>query len=70
MDCVIGIMNKVNEYCSFFDVYFYLWLDDRNEFMRQFFLYNYVLIVDEIEVYVEEGVFENFFILVQFKEQV
>lgn len=70
MDRVTGIMNKANEYRSSFDAYSYLWLDDRNEFMRQFLLYNHVLTADEIEAHAEEGVPENPPTLAQFKEQV
>lgn len=70
MDRIQNIMNKVCEYRNIFDNYFYLWVDDRNEFMRQFLLYNYVFIIGEIEVYVEDGVLECFFILNQFKEQI
>lgn len=70
MDRIQNIMNKVCEYRNIFDNYFYLWVDDRNEFMRQFLLYNYVFIIEEIEVYVEDGVLECFFILNQFKEQI
>ena len=70
MDRVTGIMNKANEYRSSFDLYTYLWLDDRNEFMRQFLLYNHVLTAEEIEAHAEEGVPENPPTLAQFKEQV
>lgn len=70
MDRVTGIMNKANEYRSSFDAYAYLWLDDRNEFMRQFLLYNHVLTAEEIEAHAEEGVPENPPTLAQFKEQV
>ena len=70
MDRVTGIMNKANEYRSSFDSYAYLWLDDRNEFMRQFLLYNHVLTAEEIEAHAEEGVPENPPTLGQFKLQV
>lgn len=48
----------------------YLWGDDRNEFMRQFLLYNHVLTSEEIEAHAEEGVPESPPTLEQFKEQV
>ena len=70
MDRVTGIMNKANEYRSSFDAFAYLWLDDRNEFMRQFLLYNHVLTAEEIEAHAEEGVPESPPTLGQFKEQV
>ncbi|XP_058960986.2 dynein beta chain, ciliary-like [Pocillopora verrucosa] len=70
MDRVTGIMNKANEYRSSFDAFAYLWLDDRNEFMRQFLLYNHVLTAEEIEAHAEEGVPESPPTLGQFKEQI
>lgn len=53
-----------------FDNYSYLWVDDRQEFMRQFLLYNHVLTTEEIEAHAEEGVPECPPTLDQFKEQV
>ena len=38
MDRVTGVMNKANEYRSSFDVFAYLWLDDRNEFTLSSYL--------------------------------
>lgn len=70
MDRVQTIMNKANEYRNSFDNYAYLWVDDRNEFMRQFLLYNHVLTAEEIEAHADEGVPENPPTLNQFKEQV
>ena len=70
MDRVTGIMNKANEYRASFDTYSYLWLDDRQEFMRQFLLYNHVLTAEEIEAHADEGVPECPPTLEQFKEQV
>lgn len=67
---VVGIMNKACEYRNSFDSYAYLWVDDRNEFMRQFLLYNHVLTAEEIEAHAEEGVPECPPTLTQFKEQV
>ena len=63
-------MNKACEYRNSFDTYAYLWVDDRNEFMRQFLLYNHVLTAEEIEAHAEEGVPECPPTLDQFKEQV
>ena len=70
MDRVTGIMNKANEFRASFDTYSYLWLDDRQEFMRQFLLYNHVLTAEEIEAHADEGVPECPPTLTQFKEQV
>ncbi|CAF1217238.1 unnamed protein product [Didymodactylos carnosus] len=48
-DRVQHVINKANEYQRSFDRYAYLWVDDKNEFMRQFLLYNHVLTPDEIQ---------------------
>lgn len=70
MERVQNMMNKACEYRNSFDNYAYLWTDDRNEFMRQFLLYNHVLTTEEIEAHAEEGVPENPPTLNQFKDQV
>ena len=38
MDRVNTIMSKANEFKDSFSKYSYLWVDDRKEFMKQFFL--------------------------------
>ena len=70
MDRIQNIMNKACEYRNSFDNYAYLWVDDRNEFMRQFLLYNHVLTQEEIEQHAEDGVPECPPTLNQFKDQV
>ena len=70
MDRVSTIMNKANEYRNSFSAYEYLWVDDRQEFMRQFLMYNHVLTHEELEMHAEEGVPESPPTLEQFKEQV
>jgi dynein heavy chain len=70
MERVQAIMTKATEYRNSFDNYAYLWVDDRNEFMRQFLLYNHVLTQEEIEAHADEGVPENPPTLKQFQEQV
>eukprot|EP00058_Branchiostoma_floridae_P013849 XP_002599337.1 hypothetical protein BRAFLDRAFT_275161 [Branchiostoma floridae] len=70
MDSVQSVMNQALEYRNSFDTYAYLWVDDRNEFMRQFLLYNHVLTPEEIEAHAEEGVPECPPTLEQFKEQI
>ena len=50
--------------------YAYLWVDDRQEFLRQFLLYGHMLTADEIDAAGEEGVKETPPELYQFKEQV
>ena len=67
---ISAIMNKACDYRNSFDTYYYLWVDDRSEFMRQFLLYNHVLTAEEIEAHAEEGVPECPPTLAQFKEQV
>ena len=70
MERVQNVMNKACEYRNSFENYSYLWMDDRNEFMRQFLLYNHVLTTEEIEAHAEDGVPECPPTLDQFKEQV
>ena len=69
LERVSNIMNKANEYRNSFTPYEYLWVDDRQEFMRQFLLYNHVLTAEEIELNADEGVPENPPTLEQFKDQ-
>ena len=70
MDRVTNVINKADEYKNSFNVYEYLWVDDRQEFMQQFLMYGHVLTPEEIEENAEEGVPENPPTLEQFKEQV
>ncbi|XP_066917361.1 dynein beta chain, ciliary-like [Clytia hemisphaerica] len=70
LDRVSSVMNKAAEYKNSFNVYEYLWVDDRQEFMQQFLLYGHVLTPEEIEQHAEEGVPENPPTLDQFKEQI
>ena len=70
MDRVSSIMTKANDYRHSFSAYEYLWVDDRQEFMRQFLLYNHVLTAEEIELNADEGFPECPPTLEQFKEQV
>ena len=55
MDRVQNIMSKACDYRNSFDHYAYLWVDDRNEFMRQFLIYGHVLTPEEIETHADEG---------------
>ena len=70
MERVQNVMTKACDYRNSFDTYAYLWVDDRNEFMRQFLIYNHVLTTEEIEAHAEDGVPECPPTLHQFKEQV
>ena len=67
---VSAAVDKVMEYQNSFDSYAYLWVDDRQEFMRQFLRYGHVLTAEEVEQAGDEGVPENPPTLRQFKEQV
>lgn len=58
------------EYCNSYEMYAYLWVDDRQEFLRQFLLYGHILTPEEIEAAGEEPVPETPPTLEQFKEQV
>ena len=70
MDRVMNILTKANEFKDSFSKYAYLWHDDRQEFMKQFLLYNHVPTHEEIEAYAETGVPESPPTLEQFKDQV
>ena len=61
---------KAIEYRNSYETYAYLWVDDRQEFMRQFLLYGHVLTTEEVEQAGDEGVPESPPTLNQFKEQV
>lgn len=70
LDRVSNVMNKASEYRNSFNLYEYLWVDDRHEFMQQFLLYGHVLTPEEIEQHAEESVPECPPTLEQFKEQI
>jgi len=70
MEHAQNIMNHATNYSTSYDTYSYLWVDDRQEFMRQFLLYGHVLTSDEIESHADEGVPENPPTLAQFRQQV
>ena len=63
-------VEKASEYRQSFNTYSYLWVDDRQEFMRQFLLYGHMLTAEEIEQAGDEGVPEDPPTLPQFKDQV
>lgn len=63
-------VEKAVEHRNSFDEYAYLWVDDRQEFLRQFLLYGHVLTTEEVEQAGEDGVPESHPSLDQFKEQV
>jgi len=70
MERVNYVMSEAIEYRNSFDVYSYLWVQDRSEFMKQFLLYNHELTPEEIEEAGDDGVPESPPTLEQFKEQV
>jgi len=70
MERVMNILTKANEFKYSFNKYSYLWVDDRQEFMKQFLLYNHVPSQEEIDAYAESGVPECPPTLEQFKGQV
>ena len=53
-NCVYLVVDQASKYCSTFDGYTYLWVDDREEFLRQFLLYGHI--PEEIEAAGEAGV--------------
>lgn len=63
-------VEKALEHRNCFDNYAYLWVDDRQEFMRQFLMYGHMLTAEELEQAGDEGVQESPPSLNQFKEQV
>ena len=67
---VSAAVDKAIEYQNSFDSYAYLWVDDRQEFMKQFLLYGHVLTAEEVEQAGDEPVPETPPTLPQFKEQV
>ncbi|OAF71285.1 Axonemal beta dynein heavy chain 17 [Intoshia linei] len=70
IDRVQDVMNRGCDYRNSFDNHSYLWIDDRQEFLKQFLLYNHVLTTEEIEAYADQSVPECPPTLDQFKEQV
>lgn len=63
-------IEKATEHCNSFETFAYLWIDDRQEFMKQFLLYGHVLTSEELEAAGESGVAATPPSLSQFKEQV
>lgn len=67
---MLEIINKAMEYRNSFEVFSYLWVDDRAEFMKHFLQYSHVLTAEEIGTHADEGVPECPPTTEQFKEQV
>lgn len=70
LERVMNILTKANEFKYSFNKYAYLWVDDRQEFMKQFLMYNHVLTPEEIEAAGEAGVPQCPPTLTQFDDQV
>jgi dynein heavy chain, axonemal len=69
-DRVHAVIGKANEYRAQFNKYTYLWVDDRQEFMKQFLLYGHMLTQEETDASGEQGIQQHPPTLQQFKEQV
>ena len=67
---VTNASEKATEFQNSFESYAYLWVDDREEFMKQFLLYGHVLTAEEIEQAGDEGIPESPPTLPMFKGQV
>ena len=70
LNCAQLVVEQATKYCSTFSGYTYLWVDDREEFLRQFLLYGHIPTPEEIEAAGEAGVPKTPPALTQFKEQV
>ncbi|XP_064397591.1 dynein beta chain, ciliary-like isoform X3 [Halichondria panicea] len=67
---VSSAITQSMEFCQSYENYAYLWVDDRNEFLRQFLIYGHVLTPEEVEEAGNVGVPETPPSLNQFNEQV
>ena len=45
---IYSICVQSMEFCQSYENYAYLWVDDRNEFLRQFLIYGHVLTPEEV----------------------
>ncbi len=63
-------IEQAAEHRNSYTSYSYLWVDDRQEFLRQFLLYGHVLTPEEVDATGDEGVPENPPSLTEFKGQV
>ncbi|KAG5833963.1 hypothetical protein ANANG_G00281520 [Anguilla anguilla] len=61
---------QAKDFQSSFGSYRYLWMDDRDEFMRQFLLYGHGLSAEEAELYADYELTKNPPKLANFKEQI
>ena len=70
MNRVKKAMSDATNFASGFDTYANLWVDDRQEFLRQFLTYGHILTQEEIEAHAADGVPESPPELEQFKEEI
>ncbi|XP_058534261.1 dynein axonemal heavy chain 11 [Ochotona princeps] len=67
---VAQVTSKVLEYRNSLEIYAYLWVDDRAEFMKHFLLYGHTLSPEEMDAHANEEIPEQPPTLEQFKEQI
>nr|XP_020748715.1 dynein heavy chain 11, axonemal isoform X1 [Odocoileus virginianus texanus] len=67
---VADVISKVLDFRNTLDMYAYLWVEDRAEFMKHFLLYGPAVSAEEMEPRVNEEVPEQSPTLEQFKEQI
>ncbi|XP_019507533.1 PREDICTED: dynein heavy chain 11, axonemal [Hipposideros armiger] len=67
---VAGVITKVLDFRNTLDMYAYLWVDDRAEFMKHFLLYGQTVSPEEIDSQANEEISEQPPTLDQFKEQI
>ena len=70
MNRVVSVMDAATQFSHSFNTYSSLWVDDRQEFLRQFLTYGHILTQEEIEAHGADGVPESPPELDQFKEQI
>lgn len=69
MKRVADVISKVLDFRSTLDMYAYLWVDDRAEFMKHFLLYGHIVSSEETDPLADEDIPEQSPTLEQFKEQ-
>uniref|UniRef100_A0A8D1IYR5 Dynein axonemal heavy chain 11 n=1 Tax=Sus scrofa TaxID=9823 RepID=A0A8D1IYR5_PIG len=70
MKRVADVISKVLDFRSTLDMYAYLWVDDRAEFMKHFLLYGHIVSSEETDPLADEDIPEQSPMLEQFKEQI
>ncbi|XP_006154552.1 dynein heavy chain 11, axonemal [Tupaia chinensis] len=70
MKRVASVIDKVLDFRNSLDIYAYLWVDDRAEFMKHFLLYGHTVSSEEVDAQTSEEIPEQPPTLEQFKEQI